>query len=99
MTAWRTPAQGPPPSRTALEETLGSQGLAPRWWSNDSNYRYGYHEHHYHKVLYCVSGSIVFHTEAGDFALSPGDRLDVEAGTSHAATVGPEGVTCVEAGA
>jgi len=33
----------------------------------------------------------------GDFELRPGDRLDVDPGTPHGATVGPEGVTCVEA--
>jgi hypothetical protein len=28
--------------------------------------------------------------------LSPGDRLDVEPGTEHAASVGPQGVACGE---
>jgi cupin superfamily acireductone dioxygenase involved in methionine salvage len=49
-------------------------------------------------VLFCLSGSIVFHTRAGDVALEAGDRLDLPPGTEHAATVGPSGVTCVEAG-
>ncbi len=48
-------------------------------------------------VLYCVTGGITFHTDAGDFDLKPGDRLEVDAGTSHAATVGPAGVECMEA--
>ncbi len=57
-------------------------------------------------MLYCLSGSIVFHTkgdaaEGGeqldDIELYPGDRLDLEPGTDHAATVGPAGVECVEA--
>jgi hypothetical protein len=39
----------------------------------------------------------VFHTRDGYVALSPGDRLDLDPGTEHAATVGPLGVTCVEA--
>ena len=29
--------------------------------------------------------------------LAPGDRLDLPAGTSHDAVVGPDGVTCLEA--
>jgi hypothetical protein len=29
--------------------------------------------------------------------LAAGDRLDLEPGTEHAATVGPSGVGCVEA--
>jgi hypothetical protein len=45
-----------------------------------------------------VRGSIVFHThEEGDLPLVPGDRLEVDAGTEHAATVGPDGVLCLEA--
>ncbi len=49
--------------------------------------RYDWNSHGYMKVL-CVTGSIVFHTRAGDFALEPGDRLEVDPGTEHAATVG-----------
>jgi quercetin dioxygenase-like cupin family protein len=78
---------------------LGDEGLVPRWWSNEAGHRYAPHAHGYHKVLFCFSGSIVFHIEGGDFALRPGDRLDVDPGTQHAATVGPEGVECVEASA
>jgi hypothetical protein len=39
----------------------------------------------------------VFHVDGDDVALGPGDRLDIDAGTDHSASVGPEGVTCVEA--
>ena len=46
-----------------------------------------------------MSGSIVFHTHDGDFELEPGDRLEVDPGTEHAATVGPDGVRCMEAAA
>jgi quercetin dioxygenase-like cupin family protein len=80
-----------------LEKRLRDAGLEPRWWSNGSGDRYGWHEHGYHKVLYCLSGGIVFHTDEGDLELGPGDRLDVTPGTRHAATVGPRGVECVEA--
>ena len=51
----------------------------------------------YDKVLVCVSGSITFHTPDGDVALEAGGRLDLAAGTPHAATVGPDGVDCLEA--
>ena len=44
-----------------------------------------------------MTGSIVFHTREGDFALEPGDRLEVDPGTEHAASVGDEGVLCLEA--
>ena len=43
------------------------------------------------------AGSIVFHIDDDDVELRVGDRLDLEPGTEHAATVGPDGVECVEA--
>lgn len=85
-------------TREAFETRLRNEcASAPRWWSNVPGDTYGWHEHSFHKVLLCLSGGITFHTEDGDVAVGPGDRLDVEPGTLHAATVGPEGVTCVEA--
>jgi cupin domain len=86
------------PSRENLEAHLRDEGLAnPRWWSNGPGEEYGWHAHEYHKVLYCAAGSIVFRTRDGDVALESGDRLDLPPTTEHAATVGPQGVTCVEA--
>ena len=69
----------------------------PRAWANGPGDTYGRHEHPRAKVLLCLEGSIVFHTDEGDIALERGDRLDLPAGTSHAATVGPSGCECVEA--
>lgn len=80
-----------------IRSAYSDEGLTPQVWSNAADYRYEAHTHPYHKVLYCVRGSIVFHTGDGDVRLQPGDRLDLPAGTRHAATVGPEGVTCWEA--
>ena len=77
---------------------MRGDGLEPRRWSNGPGDRYGWHEHEYHKVLHCTRGSIVFHTRTdGDLELRAGDRLDLTPGTAHAATVGDEGVECVEA--
>lgn len=85
------------PSAAAIEEALRTEGLDPRRWGNGPGDRYGWHDHRYHKVLYCVSGSIVFHTDEGDVELAAGDRLELSPGTRHAATVGPRGCECVEA--
>lgn len=68
-----------------LSAVFAAEALVPSRWSNGAGFRYGEHTHPYHKVLLCASGSITFH------------RLDLPAGTSHAATVGPNGVTCWEA--
>ena len=98
MAASLTRNTGPAPGPKELETRLSAEtNGAPRWWSNGAGDRYDWHEHPYHKVLFCSEGSIVFHVRDGDVELGPGDRLDVEPGTEHAATVGPEGVTCVEA--
>jgi quercetin dioxygenase-like cupin family protein len=92
-----TPSEGEPPSLEEIEDRFQSEGLSPRTWGNAPGDTYEWHDHSYHKVLYCISGSIVFHTPDEDFELGPGDRLDLEPKTSHAATVGPEGVQCIEA--
>lgn len=86
-----------PPSDETLDRLLRDEGLTPRWWSNAPGDRYAGHEHPYHKVLYCAVGSIRFEADGGTFDLSPGDRLDIPPGTAHAAVVGANGVSCVEA--
>jgi quercetin dioxygenase-like cupin family protein len=87
--------------RATEQDALGAfeaEGCsAPRHWSNGPGDRYGRHEHGFHKVLFCLEGSIVFRTDEGDVALAAGDRLDLEPGTAHGAIVGPEGCRCVEA--
>jgi quercetin dioxygenase-like cupin family protein len=93
-TAWD---EAGPPDRQALESRFRTEGLSSHAWGNAPGDRYDWHAHPYHKVLYCLSGGIVFHTRDGDVDLGPGDRLDVEPGTEHAATVGPAGVECLEA--
>ncbi|HEX5939224.1 MAG TPA: cupin domain-containing protein, partial [Dehalococcoidia bacterium] len=76
-----------------------AEGLKPYSWSNGPGDTYQPHSHSYHKVLYCLRGSIIFRVlPAGvDYVLTPGDRLDLPAGTEHGAIVGREGVTCLEA--
>lgn len=85
-------------TRAGAVAAFAAEGCSPpRFWGNGPNERHGRHEHDFHKVLFCLSGSIVFRTDDGDIELSAGDRLDLEPGTSHSATVGPEGCGCVEA--
>lgn len=84
-------------TRTEIERAFADEGLEPHGWTNGRGDTYGWHSHDYHKVLYCVRGSIVFHTRDGDVDLHAGDRLDLPPGAEHAATVGPDGVECLEA--
>jgi hypothetical protein len=83
--------------REAIERMAEEGCLPPRFWGNGPGDRYGWHSHDYHKVLFCLTGSIIFHTKSGDIQMRAGDRLDLAPRTEHAATVGPAGVECVEA--
>jgi hypothetical protein len=93
--------------RTRLAEARGtdSQGsprasgpIPVQVWANGPGERYGQHSHDYDKVLVCDAGSIVFVVGSGQrVGLEEGDRLDLPAGTDHAALVGRAGVRCLEA--
>ncbi len=86
-------------SRAALEARLAADGLASSGWGNGPGDVYGEHRHAYDKVLVAVDGSITFHLpELGqDVVMNTGDRLELPARTLHGATVGPRGVSCLEA--
>lgn len=86
-----------PPSEQSIGERFRAEGLSPSRWSNGPGDRYGVHSHSYHKVLYCVRGSITFNIEGEEVLLVPGDRLEIPPVTPHSAVVGAEGVTCMEA--
>ena len=96
MAATRVP--GAVDGRAGALDAFAAEGASTAlFWGNGPGDRYGRHEHGFHKVLFCLAWSIVFHTDDGDVELRPGDRLDLDPGTAHAATVGPEGCECVEA--
>ena len=85
------------PTVSEIEAAFAAEGLRPHGWANGPGDRYDWHSHDFHKVLYCVRGSIVFHLRDRDRPLQAGDRLDLPPGTEHAATVGPDGVECLVA--
>lgn len=78
---------------------LRAEGLDPGAWSNGPGDRYSAHSHGYDKVLVVERGSIRFGLPAREETLemAAGDRLELPAGAEHDATVGPDGVTCLEA--
>ena len=82
-----------------LRARLAGEGLSAQAWGNGPHDTYGQHRHAYDKVLVAAAGSITFHLpESGqDVQLDEGDRLELPAGTLHGASVGPAGVTCLEA--
>ena len=75
------------------------RGLQPHRWASGPGDTYAAHEHAYRKVLYCLRGSITFtlSVTGQKITLQPGDRLEIEPRTLHAAGVGAEGCECIEA--
>jgi uncharacterized protein YjlB len=84
---------------TELTARLRAEGWQPAPWSNGPGDDYRAHTHDYDKVLVVARGSIRFGLPDRGTAveLALGDRLDLPAGTTHDALVGPDGVTCLEA--
>lgn len=85
--------------RAVLEARLRAEGLEPSAWSNLAGERYAPHDHGYDKVLVAVEGEVTFGLigEGREVVLTPGERLDLPAHTTHDAIVGRGGVTCLEA--
>jgi uncharacterized protein YjlB len=96
ITRWDQPT---PPTEAELRQIYRQEGLSPYTWSNGPGDIYPAHTHAYHKVLYVMRGSITWELpEIGQqIETFPGDRIDLPSGTLHAARVGPQGVTCLEA--
>lgn len=93
---WTAPE---PPEKNAIRKLLDGEGLRYYAWSNEPLDTYAAHTHPYHKIIYVTQGSITFHLPhtGQSLTLRPGDRLELPAGTLHSATVGVEGVECLEA--
>ena len=58
--------------------------------------QYEWHQHNYHKVLFCIQGSIDFYINDDIYTLKAGDRLDLPSSTLHKAMVLDTGATCIE---
>jgi quercetin dioxygenase-like cupin family protein len=80
----------------SIEQQLRAEADDVYEWSNGPGDRYARHSHTYTKILYCVRGSIDFSLDDRVIHLNAGDRMVLPAGTTHAATVGPDGCACVE---
>ncbi len=84
-------------TRDALVARLRGEARDVYCWSNAPGDRYGWHDHTYTKILYCLEGSIDFIVAPTEWIhLEAGDRMELPAGTSHSAVVGDRGVVCAE---
>ena len=80
------------------EEELTRAGYSLHTWSNGPGFWYPVHDHPYEKIIVVLKGSITFYLPADkrEIVLNSGQRLELPQRTEHSATVGPEGVTCLE---
>jgi len=87
-----------PPVAEELRAQLEEEELHVYQWSNQPGDKYPGHTHGYHKIIYVLNGSIKFDlpTRHETLTLRTGDKLELPSGIRHLATVGPEGVTCLE---
>jgi quercetin dioxygenase-like cupin family protein len=78
---------------------MRAQGLDPAVWSNLAGERFDEHANDFDRIVVVVEGSITFGMPGYGvgFMLGPGERVDLPAGVTHDALVGPKGVTCLEA--
>lgn len=88
-----------PPTEELLREKMVEQELTVFHWSGQPEGVIDGHTHGYHKMLAVVSGSIKFEfpTRHKTITLNAGDQLELPAGLRHSATVGMDGVACLEA--
>jgi quercetin dioxygenase-like cupin family protein len=90
-------SEGQAPTEARIRRILTGEGLEAYRWSNGPGDRYSAHVHPYDKVIYVVQGSITFGLPGETVTLVAGDRLELPQDTRHEATVGSEGVVCLEA--
>jgi mannose-6-phosphate isomerase-like protein (cupin superfamily) len=81
------------PGEAALRERLEAEGYDVHTWRDPADRVYGEHHHDCDESLWVVRGSLVFHVDGRDYALGPGDRLELPAHVLHRATAGPDGAT------
>jgi len=81
-----------------LEKELSAEGYDLHTWSNGPGFWYPVHDHPYHKIIVVLKGSITFYLPKTkrEVAMKSGDRLELAPKTAHSASVGPDGVTCLE---
>jgi quercetin dioxygenase-like cupin family protein len=84
ITRWNKQHQ---PSIDELRKILMDEGLEPYVWSDSPGTFYDKHTHPYDEVRWMVKGRVKYSIGDREVILSPGDRLDLPAGTIHEAEV------------
>jgi quercetin dioxygenase-like cupin family protein len=82
-----------PPTEAVLRARLEADGFSAWAWTDAPGAVYRPHTHDHDESLWVVAGEISFMIDDATHRLGPGDRLQLPAGTVHAAEAGPEGAT------
>jgi quercetin dioxygenase-like cupin family protein len=87
------------PTQEMLDQLMREEGLEPYRWANEPFHVYPAHEHDYRKIIFVISGSIMFGfpIDGAPTIMRAGDRLDLPPHVMHNAAVGEDGVVCLEA--
>jgi quercetin dioxygenase-like cupin family protein len=86
--AWTEPDA---PAGETLRRRLADEGFESFEWHDPPGADYAPHAHDHDESLWIIDGTIVFGVEGRDYALGPGDRLMLPAGTVHTARAGRAG--------
>lgn len=86
------------PTETDLSQRLRDLGMKITRWENVAGTVYHARVNGYHKIIYVVSGSIVFGFRiiGEPTMLSAGDRISLPVGVEYNAVVGDNGVVYLE---
>lgn len=85
-------------SEAVLLRNLEMQGFNASRWIKDAGYKFPPRRNNHDSVFLVVRGSITYRIPQtnDEFALHPGDRLELPAGFAYDAIVGSDGVLCLE---
>lgn len=81
------------PTEAALHARLAADGFGVHRWTDAPGAHYEPHAHDEDETLWVLAGEITFEIAGRAYRLVSGDRLQLPAGTVHAATAGAAGAT------
>lgn len=75
------------PTLEELQKLLAAMGRESELYSDLPGTKYGRHKHPFEDFIVIVSGKMKIVTDAGEWTLKPGDRMDLPANTIHSAVM------------
>lgn len=73
------------PTEAELRAMLKKEGLEAEIYADRPGTKYGRHKHDFNDFVVIVSGKMLLATDAHEWTLKPGDRIDLPANTFHRA--------------